>query len=328
MFLNRLRAVSCLRRFSSSSNSMSTHEKYWFDCNGYIVLKNVFSKEEIAAANEAVDRNSDRMLERTKALRNTVKGSPLQGDGKTGRRDLGGLLGWEGTDSSIFRSVLAHHRLIPYLHEIVGEGYRLDHHPLLIQQIQGSEGFMLHGGPLNPDGNWNPNLAYSFNFGKIFAPLLAVSVQLTDVNKGDGGFCIIKGSHKANYPCPPEISHCYDDTDALEHAYQPSTEAGDVILFTEATTHGTLPWVADRTRRAVLYRFAPHNIAYSRSFADPWPESYLEGMTDIQKAVMEPPYALRLDRPTLENDGSGLSVAGRGAEKKAFDRKVFGTKYF
>ncbi len=34
-----------------------------------------------------------------------------------------------------------------------------------------------------------------------------------------------------------------------------------------------------------------------------WPESMLDGMLDVQKAVLEPPYHIRLKRPVLNDDG-------------------------
>ena len=43
-----------------------------------------------------------------------------------------------------------------------------------------------------------------------------MSVQLTDVNAGDGGFCIIKGSHKSNFAVPKEVVNCQT---ATEHVY-------------------------------------------------------------------------------------------------------------
>ena len=36
---------------------------------------------------------------------------------------------------------------------------------------------------------------------------------------------------------------------------QPEMNAGDVIFFAEAATHGTLPWNADHDRRSVLYKY-------------------------------------------------------------------------
>ena len=48
------------------------------------------------------------MEERKGELRNTRSGTPLAGDGVTGRRDLAGMLGWPSPDRDVFRSLLAH----------------------------------------------------------------------------------------------------------------------------------------------------------------------------------------------------------------------------
>lgn len=39
-------------------------------------------------------------------------------------------------------------------------------------------------------------LAYGYHHGRIYNPLLAVSMQLTDAAEGDGGFVVVRGSHK------------------------------------------------------------------------------------------------------------------------------------
>ena len=53
----------------------------------------------------------------------------------------------------------------------------------------------------------------------------------------------------------------------------------------------------------------------------------MDNLTDAERAVLEPPYHQRLDRPALTMGGT---VAGqRRAEfKKEHDAKVFGSKYF
>ena len=80
-------------------------------------------------------------------------------------------------------------------------------------------------------------------------------------------------------------------------------KAGDVVIFTEAVTHGTIPWSADHDRRSVLFRMSPGNLAYATGY-NPWPESMLEGLTPQQRAVLEPPYHQRLQRPVLDDDGT------------------------
>ena len=102
---------------------------------------------QVARCNEAIDAHASEMHERTDpALRNTKAGTPLAGDGKSGRLDMSGMLGWPDPQCTPFRELLAHPKLVPMLHKLVGQGYRLDHLPLLIAQNKGSEGFHLHGG--------------------------------------------------------------------------------------------------------------------------------------------------------------------------------------
>ena len=35
--------------------------------------------------------------------------------------------------------------------------------------------------------------------------LINYQFYLSDVNPGDGGLCVVPGSHKSNYPCPQDI---------------------------------------------------------------------------------------------------------------------------
>ena len=298
-----------------------------FDLQGYCVVRGVLDADEVAAANAAIDARAHELRARDAAeLRNARAGTSLAGAGS--RLDLGGALGWPAPDRDVFRAVLAHPRLVPLLHRLVGEGYRLDHLPLIIASDEGAEGFALHGGPLHADGALNPSLQYRWaGGGRAYNSLLAASVQLCDHDAGDGGFVVVPGSHKLNVPVPDALTH--GDGAWAEQMRQPATRAGDVVLFSEATVHGARPWTrADKQRRIALYRFAPAHVAYGRTYSPEWPAEMLDGATPAQRAVLEPPYACRLDRPRVEADGVGVKSDSRSAAKKAFDREVFHTPYF
>ena len=43
---------------------MNEEEKYLFDINGYIVVRDVLTADEISAANAAIDHHADRIQER------------------------------------------------------------------------------------------------------------------------------------------------------------------------------------------------------------------------------------------------------------------------
>jgi len=124
---------------------MTEDERYLFDLNGYVVIRGVLTPEEVEEANAVIDNHSQDMIERSDGqLRNAVKGSPLYGSGP-GRKDLGQVLEW-GEESKVFKSILAHPRLVPLFHGILGPGYHMDHLPFVLAQDKGGEGFQLHGG--------------------------------------------------------------------------------------------------------------------------------------------------------------------------------------
>lgn len=108
---------------------------------------------------------------------------------------------------------------------------------------------------------------------------------------------------------------------------QPVLNKGDVVMFTEAATHGTLPWNSDHERRTVIYRFSPSGSAYGRSYLDGGVKGMaadLEGLTEAEAAVLQPPFHGRLDRQTLADDGQLEPLKPREDFKKEFDKKVFG----
>jgi hypothetical protein len=116
-----------------------------------------------------------------------------------------------------------------------------------------------------------------------------------------------------------------------EFIIQPSSKAGDVILFSEGTVHGAKSWTANHQRRTCLYRFSPATNGYGRSYfghsGGGWPTACYEDLSPAQKAVLEPPFANRLDRPNINADGS-VEITTRNERKKQHDQDVFGTKYF
>lgn len=301
------------------------------------------SRHAPASAPKLLAHGSRLAQERTGALRlGGQPGAPLAGNGRTGRDDLGGILGWrdvEGADGGPFRAMLAHPKLLPYYNALCGRGYRLDHSPFVLQQRSGAEGFELHGGAVNEAGGTDYELAYSVGVdGAQRCALLAASLQLVDTAPGDGGFVLLRGSHKARFPVPPSVKGFFA---GAEHGATPAVKAGDVLLFTEAATHGTLPWLREDTRRLALYRFTPSSQSYGRGYlressagevgpaTRAWPQAYREGLSPAQLAVLEPPYHVRLDRPAPAADGVATTVPEpRAAFKKAYDESVFGTTYF
>jgi ectoine hydroxylase-related dioxygenase (phytanoyl-CoA dioxygenase family) len=271
---------------------MDEYEKYLFDLNGYLVLEDVLTPEEVAACNEAIDQNQDRVQRRPSDRARSRGSEALQGKV---RGDLLGMLVWPKPWCQPFRDLLSHPRIMACLLELIGEGFRLDHLYGIVMD-KGTEGHRLHGAKANSFFNF-----YGFINGRIRCGVVVVSWVLTDCGPGTGGFMVIPGSHKSNFPLPRDLDRLQSE---LGLARQVEAKAGSVIIFPEALAHGALPWRADHQRRSMLYKYAPGPLVHNApdAFEDPGyttdtksyrPEGVEEVMdefTPLQRALLEPPY--------------------------------------
>lgn len=155
-----------------------------FDVNGYIVIPGVLSEEQCDAANAAIDRQigSDRYP--------NIRPGAKRGD-TAGTENS--ILGFPGEDSRPFKQMLAHPTIVPYLNALLGQGWRLDHAPLLLTQGTGSGP---HPGQANlhrvggADANFDPHAYYQHSRGHMYSGLTVVAWQLVDIPEGAGGLAV------------------------------------------------------------------------------------------------------------------------------------------
>ena len=266
------------RSITEDTAQMSVDEKYLFDLTGFLIVRDVLSKEQLEVANAAIDS-----MELAQSPEYFGESEALKGENSSTRLgNTAGLLEMEKPFCEPFREMLAHPKTTPHLNTILGEGWRLDHGPGLIAMEKGCSGGMLHG-------NFD-NAPYFYREGKIFTGLCVIEYMLADEGPGDGGVAVVPGSHKANLPCPTSMTHWEQHQ---EHVKELNGKAGDVVIFTETLTHGTLPWTADHERRALLYKFSPSTIAYGAGPHEVNYQDYIEDMTQEERAVMEAPHMRR-----------------------------------
>jgi hypothetical protein len=288
---------------------MNEQDRYFWDLNGYLVVKNVLSVNEIEATNAAIDHYSHR-------IETAPKGEGSKGSNRlkgTGRPTLEGLLQLDKPYCTPFRNMLAHPVVVEHLNEMSGPGFRLDHGPLLIAGKQGTEGLAMHGS----GEPFKPFVAYNHQNGKSYCGGVTVTWQITDVKKGDGGFACVPGSHKSLFPMPEGIRTADNDMGLV---IQPEMNAGDLLFFMDgALTHGTLPWQSERERRSVLFKYASRSAVRSGPAADIsppevyWEKRFVDGMSEEQRSVMYGPYSgHRGAVPFLKVSEDGKVTAEKG----------------
>ena len=174
----------------------------------------------------------------------------------------------------------------------------MDHSPFMLASTAGTEGLRLHGATSRLfDGTQH----YSYANGQMRCGMIVCQFQLADVNEGDGGLCVIPGSHKANFVCPDDIKNYQRNRELV---YNIPCKAGDMVIFNEATIHGTLPWKAEHQRRSLLYRYSPNFLHFHGGVYETSLPAWVEELSPAQQAVLEPPYIY--NRPLIEEDGATI----------------------
>ena len=221
---------------------MSPEEKFTFDLDGYLVVKNVLDEDQCQDLSDQADQVWPGEYE-DNGLRRTSRVSH-----------------W-GPD---FLNLVDPPQLLPYLTELLGPKFRLDHDYCIFMK-QGGQGGRLHGGPtpqIHAADHW-----YHYHDGIMRNGLTVFTYCLGPALTGDGGFACIPGSHKSNFLAAiPDEVRSYQRR--AHYVRQPEVEAGDVIIFTEALVHGTMAWTASYERRALLYKYSPGHSAWSQNYYD------------------------------------------------------------
>ena len=237
---------------------MTLEEKFIFDLQGYIVVKNVLSQAEVDELNAIADQKMADQEEVSNGLkiprRVSLWGKP-------------------------FQNLFDHPNMIPYLSELLGPQFRADHDYGIFMRQGGRKGG-LHGGDHRAGTHY-----YKYRDGVMRNGLTVVVYFLAPAPPGSGGFCCVPGSHKSNFALnvPEEVR----SFKCIPHYLaNPSAETGDALIFTEATMHGTLPWTAENERRTLLYKFTPGHVSYASIYYN---HDDYEDLTEQQKRVLTPP---------------------------------------
>lgn len=262
---------------------LSSEQRYFFDTFGYLVIPNALTPEQVRTL-RATTRNS------------TEQFPPVPQEE--------GPLHWD----KVWRDLLDVKSISPVLEEIIGnhgtrEGraargvsylptFRIDHINVHTHVQKGFKGGILHGGWKGTGGSQFS----AYHDGRFYNGLVSVSFELFDTQSNDGGFGCIPGSHKANLPLPDSWRDLSKNIPSVVKRIP--ANAGDAIVFTEALTHGTLPWTVSDIRQTVFYKFSPNGSTWSADYFNPDDFRKYPDMDDRKLAMLEPPNARYAHRPT------------------------------
>ncbi|MBW3624994.1 MAG: phytanoyl-CoA dioxygenase family protein [Armatimonadetes bacterium] len=219
---------------------MTEAEKIIFDLKGYIVKPAVLSEDEVEELTSFVLRQ---------------------------RSDPGSLPPHERQlPGGVFERYIDHPAVMDVLLDVIDkdvEKIRLEN--IFLSCREGEES------PWSPHAGGrttNPNYAYNFHDGRIYAGMTRVVWELAEVKRDRGGTCFIPGSHKANY----NIRQGFPEIDARDSGLWESygCPPGSLVVFSEAVRHSADTWRnSDNPRIAIFCAYNHINVRHHKPTVSP-----------------------------------------------------------
>ena len=258
---------------------------YLFDLNGYIVIKGGIARGDLDEMNQWVDDHWG-----------YVEGRRRQGDAAgewIGHVETHTYSDADGCNfqnivegGAVFRRLIDYPAWIGHCRRWINPVNGISIHENLLN-VRGPGGYIgIHcGGAL-------PICYLTFrqeNTGEWMVGQINVIGALQEIGPGDGATTLIPGSHKSAMRHPKLLEQTYRSDDAAGNQFgmkELYLEAGDVLMLTDAITHGSAARTNDGCRRIALYRYSPRFLR-SRFHYVPSPE-LLDSLSDEQRAIIQP----------------------------------------
>lgn len=243
------------------SQNVTEMDRYLFDLNGYLILKNALTPEQVDAMNATYDEVQDFAdgMDDKAGWFGHVK---INNSGR--QEGLGMQQLYEAGD--VWEELIDHPSWFDKIKHFIGtddpENFDGHHGPAFIDEcfgtIRGPGGAQrLHSG-----GHVGTiRTQFRYHAGKFHCGQVNVLMAMTDIGPGDGATMVVPGSHKSNIAHPQTVALDKRgdaiSMDSVEGAIECHLDKGDALLFVDAIAHGSARRTNEGKRRVCVYRYGP-----------------------------------------------------------------------
>ena len=215
-------------------SEIPVEDKHFFDIAGYLVLDDLLTPDQVSQAQDTLERIAAAIPE----------GMTVLPDGPYGREMVNII---EAGD--VVEDTMALAQVLDYVQEFIwGRQYRLVGSRAILRDL-GAHSQLTQGGSADPRRYARYRC---FGDGQFRCLMITCLITLYDTADGDGAFCAIPASHKANLPHPYEGT----DLDAIPPLREIPLRAGSGVLFTENLSHAFKP-PTRQTHAWLSYQYGP-----------------------------------------------------------------------
>jgi phytanoyl-CoA hydroxylase len=233
---------------------MTDEEKRaFFEDQGYLVLENFLTADEVAACEAEIDRLHElaATLPDDDPRRRNFQIEPYAAKQHEAGRPILRKIEQTRDYSDLFRDLAAHPALLDTVRALLGDDLLLYRSTLMLKPA-------FHGS------------AHAFHQDSAYWPmdpptLVTVSIALTDSSEENGCIQVIPESHKAGMQdwglIAQEGLEQRDDVD-LSRVTKVPLKAGSALMFHSLAVHGSGPNNSPNPRHTALYAYFPPSVTY------------------------------------------------------------------
>jgi len=229
-------------------------EKYEFDRQGFIILPDFLTQQEVDCLKPAIQKlekhaREHYQLEPRNVRKPNYHFNPEGGYHVTGGHQHGQTLIIEDffNFDPAFDFLVNHSKTMDYIDGIVREKIAINNSELRVRYTGNFSGG--HGGGYGRSHKHR----YSIGADGIDCMMVRFIYFTHDVSNKGGAFCVVPGSHKSAFLCPYKCS-----IDEEPGVIGLEVKAGDAILFTEHLRHGGFTNHKDETRMTLHVGYGPY----------------------------------------------------------------------
>ena len=235
---------------------LTEEERFRFDLSGFLVRPGILDPNDISTIVEQI-RRIKQEPESLPPEHSDVPGGP----------------------SSV---LIDHPKVIDVLEDIIGPDIRLENCTCVWREKGEAHGDLHGGGP----SQWNPIFGYRVQGEKIYAGMVRVIFELTDIELDDQSTHFISGSHKSNFPMHADhLSLEQGKRSPFLMSY--ACPAGSAVFFTENLCHAGPVWQKETPRVAVLNAYSHLATNWHRLKTPP---AVINGLPRSKQAYFREPW--------------------------------------
>lgn len=257
------------------SQPLSAFQKAQYDSDGYLIIRNFLSKDEIDLLHDIATKD------------NILKNHAIDLNDQSGKRTK--LTLWFTPGDDTFGLLTRSQGIVSAIQTLLGEGEVCHFHSKLMQKEPRVGGAW----------EWHQDYGYWYKNGFVFPDaMISVMVALTEATKENGCLQVLKGSHKmgrlehlfAGEQQGADMPFVVESLKIFKKEYV-ELSPGDFLFFHSNTLHMSEANLSNRPRWSLI-------SAYNLSYNKPFREKNISCIT---------PVSVVPDTSIMESDPRGLS---------------------